>query len=84
MDRGRFHLLPLSLATQPFPLDANNVACYNQYEVLGSTPFVFSADHNFEVARKICAAFPEVTDLDRQRIVVRPGPRRRPCKQRRP
>lgn len=52
------------------PLAEANVLFYNSLQVRDSARFLYSAFENFEVAKEMCVAHPELTDPDRDRIVV--------------
>lgn len=50
------------------------VADYNGLQVMRSSQRVFCAEDDFDVAREVCAAHPEVRDPNRPRILVETTP----------
>ena len=55
-------------------LSADQVRDYNGLQVMRSSQRVLCADDDFHLARKVCAAHPEVRDPNRPRVVVETTP----------
>lgn len=55
-------------------LSADQVRDYNAIQVMRSSQRVFCADDDFDLAREICAAHPEVCDPNRPRVRVETTP----------
>jgi hypothetical protein len=55
-------------------MNAEDVERFNTRQVRQSTQYVFCFDDDFELARKVCDANPEICDPARQRVDLLPGP----------
>lgn len=56
------------------PLSDDQVRDYNSLQVMRSSQRVFCANDDFELAREVCAAHPEVCDPNRPRVRVETTP----------